>query len=175
MRVKEVMTREVRSCHLSDSMNTAAQIMWEIGCGVVPVLDENEKLVGMITDRDICMAAYASGKPLRDLPVKAATSKEIWSVTQQDSLWAAEALMQTKAVRRLPVVDAGGRLVGILSLHDIAREAVRQRCAIIHQVNDEEVGRTLAMICKPRSSRSVPPAESKKEPAAAPNAAGGNQ
>jgi CBS domain-containing protein len=164
MRVREVMTREVRSCHASDPLSAAAKIMWELPCGAVPVVDEQGKLVGIITDRDICLAAYTRGRPLSDLQVETAMTGEVWTVKQQDSLGAAEALMQEKRVRRLPVVDAERRLVGILSLHDLAEEAVRQRSAITHQVTEEEVGRTLAEICAPRPSKGIRCAEGRGDP-----------
>jgi len=131
--------------------------------------------VGIITDRDVCMAACTSGKSLRELPVEEAMSRELWSVTEHDSLGAAEALMQKKGVRRLPVLDADRRLVGIISLHDLAKEAVRQKSAIVHQVSDEEVGRTLAGICERSSSRGTASAESNQEPTAERPARGGDR
>lgn len=64
-RVRDVMTRQVVSCRESDSLNRAAQSMWDADCGALPVVSGQDKLVGMITDRDICMSAYTRGKPSR--------------------------------------------------------------------------------------------------------------
>ena len=58
MKIKDVMTPNVRTCFMSDSLATAAQLMWDHDCGCVPVLSEDARVVGMLTDRDICMAAY---------------------------------------------------------------------------------------------------------------------
>lgn len=146
MRVKEVMTEDVKSCRVEDSLNVPAQLMWDHDCGCVPVLEGNGKVRAIITDRDICMAAYTQGKPLREIPVASAMSREVWSASPSDSLAAAERLMAEKKVRRLPIVDSEGKLVGIVSLHDVAREAVRQRECIRRQVGDDEVGKTLAGI-----------------------------
>jgi Mg/Co/Ni transporter MgtE len=67
--VRDLMTTAVRSCTTGDNLQRAAQIMWESDCGVVPVVDRDGRLVGMITDRDICMAAYTQGKPLSHIGV----------------------------------------------------------------------------------------------------------
>jgi CBS domain-containing protein len=65
MNVEQVMNRSVKSCRPGDSLNQAAQLMWENRCGAVPVVDAEFKPVGFLTDRDICMAAYTRGKPTR--------------------------------------------------------------------------------------------------------------
>ncbi len=146
MRVKEVMTEGVKSCRVEDFLNVPAQLMWDNDCGCIPVLDGSGRVCGIITDRDICIAAYTQGKTLQEIPVVSAMSREVWSCSPSDSLAAAERLMAEKKVRRLPVIDSEGKLAGIISLHDVAREAVRQRECIRRQVGDDEVGRTLAGI-----------------------------
>jgi CBS domain-containing protein len=155
MKLKNLMAKDVKTCRVWDDLNTAAQIMWDHDCGCVPVLDDMSKLVGMLTDRDICMAAYTQGKPLREMQVKSAMSKTVHTCSLQDTLSVAENLMQAHKVRRLPVLDGQGLLVGIISLHDIAREAVRQRSAMSREVSDDEVGRTLAKICEGQSGKTV--------------------
>jgi CBS domain-containing protein len=162
MRVNQVMTKEVKACRGWDSLNTAAQIMWDRDCGCVPVLDESSKVVAVITDRDVCMAAYTRGKALHEMQVKSAMSERLWSCTPNDTLAIAEKTMQAHRVHRLPVIDGEGRLVGIVSLSDLAREAIRQRSAMGRGVTDDEIGRTLAKICEtcPPSPTSAPaPAE----------------
>src|SRR5690606_28351921 len=64
MQVRELMTRDVQVCGPRDDLNRAAQIMWDHDCGVVPVVDSERRPIGMVTDRDVCMAAYTQGKPL---------------------------------------------------------------------------------------------------------------
>jgi CBS domain-containing protein len=125
MDVKRLMKHEVRTCRPDDSLNTAAQIMWEEACGSVPVLDEESRPIGFLTDRDICMAAYTQGRPLGDLKVESAMARSIVSCGSDDDLAHAMRLMRNNSLRRLPVVDSRGVLVGLLSLDDIACESQR--------------------------------------------------
>jgi CBS domain-containing protein len=121
MKVGELMSRDVRTCAASDSMNDAARIMWERDCGCVPVVDDGKTVVGMITDRDICMAAYTQGRRLTHMTVGSAASQNVVTIGEGESLRRAEELMRSAQVRRLPVVNSEGRLVGLLSMADLAR------------------------------------------------------
>jgi CBS domain-containing protein len=134
MKVEQIMNRNVKSCRPQDSLNKAAQIMWDEPCGAVPVVDDQRKPVGFLTDRDICMAAYTQGKPLEQLRVETAMARRIVSCIGEDDLGSAAGLMREHRTRRLPVIDKGGALVGLLSLDDLACEAAR---ALRGGVNDE--------------------------------------
>ena len=123
MLIEELMTKEIRTCHANDPMNRAAQIMWDLDCGAVPVVGDDGRVVGMITDRDICMAAYTQGKPLAEIPVWVGASRDVFAVQPFDSVHTAEQLMQEKRIRRVPVVDDAGKPSGVVSLADIARRA----------------------------------------------------
>lgn len=125
MDVKRLMKREVRTCRPDDMLNTAAQIMWEEACGSVPVLDAESRPIGFLTDRDICMAAYTQGRPLGELGVESAMARSVVCCGSEDDLAHAVQLMRNNSLRRLPVVDASGVLVGLLSLDDIACESQR--------------------------------------------------
>ncbi len=151
MNVGELMTQDVKACCPEDTLETAARVMWENDCGCVPVVDANRRVVGMLTDRDICMAAYTKGGPLRALQVSSAMSAEVCTCTAEDTLETAEEMLRTRQVRRLPVVDADGRLAGIISLNDIAREAGRERRQRGKKkaVTSDTVAGTLAAICSP--------------------------
>ena len=72
MKVEQLMSRDVKTCQATEMLNRAAQLMWENDCGCVPVVDEDGRAVGMITDRDVCMAAYTQGRLLDALPVASA-------------------------------------------------------------------------------------------------------
>ncbi len=120
MDVKRLMKHEVRTCHRDDMLNTAARIMWEEACGCVPVVDAESRPIGFLTDRDICMAAYTQGRPLGELGVESAMARSIVSCGSEDDLAHAMQLMRNNSLRRLPVVNASGVLVGLLSLDDIA-------------------------------------------------------
>lgn len=121
MRVEEIMTKNVEACRPDDTLNTAADIMWQADCGCVPVVDgQSKRVIGMITDRDICMAAYLSGQPLQALTIEGAMAKTVHSCSPQDPLSVAERMMREGQIRRLPAVDDDGQLMGIISLSDIA-------------------------------------------------------
>jgi hypothetical protein len=89
VKVKDVMTTNVRTCFTSDSLATAAQLMWDHDCGCVPVLNEHGRVVGMLTDRDICMAAFFQGVPIGEIKVSAVMSRRLFDCTSDDDLSAA--------------------------------------------------------------------------------------
>lgn len=149
MKVQELMTRDVATCRPDDTCGTAAKLMWDRDCGTVPVLDGDGRLAGMITDRDICMAAWMQDCSPSALGVSSVMSKNPAVCSASDSVESAERLMRSRQIRRLPVVDAERRLIGILSLADIVR-AARAAGGRVGQVIPEEVTATLADICQPR-------------------------
>lgn len=155
MKVKELMKASVETCRAGDSLARAAQIMWEHDCGAVPVVDDDEKVVGILTDRDACMAAYTQGRPLDQIPVSVAASSIVFAVRPDDALETAEDLMRRMQVRRLPVVDGGGRVKGMLSLGDLAahaHHAGRRANGLSH----DSLARTLAAVSRPRTEGEVP-------------------
>jgi CBS domain-containing protein len=147
MFVRETMTKEVCACNPRDSLNEAARMMWEGDCGAVPVIDDGYTVVGMITDRDICMSAYTQGKTLASIPVSVAMAHQVLFCRPDDTVAQAEEIMRSAKIRRLPVVNELRQLVGILSLNDIAR-AVEQRH--VGEPKPDDVAQTLAAICTPR-------------------------
>ena len=151
MQVRGLMTCEVRTCRPEETLNEAARAMWEGDCGCVPVVDDSGRVVGMLTDRDVCMAAYTQGKPLAAIPVAAAMAKQVVSCHPDDELASAQRSMQKARVRRLPVVNAQDRLTGILSLNDLVRQAFRERGQKARSVSVEEVAVTMAAMCEPRT------------------------
>jgi CBS domain-containing protein len=158
MLVRNLMTQNPRSCHVSDHLDAPARIMWETDCGAVPVVDDSQRVVGIVTDRDICMAAYTRGQPLWSIPVEVAMAREVVTCGSNEDVESAESAMRERRVRRLPVVDTDRRLVGMLSLNDLAREAVHD--GHTGTPRSADVTRTLAAICEPRFQVTVPPAAS---------------
>jgi predicted transcriptional regulator len=151
MKVKDLMATEVKSCATHNTLNTVAQTMWDNDIGCVPVVDNDRRVVGMLTDRDVCMAAYIQGVPLTGSLVTSAMSKQVFSCAFDDDVASAESLMRDKQVRRLPVTDAQGRLAGITSLNDIAREGEREaELKKAREVSDAEIARVVASVCAPR-------------------------
>jgi CBS domain-containing protein len=150
MKIEALMTRDVATCGSEDRLSDAARIMWEHDCGSVPVVADDGRVVAMITDRDVCMAAWTKGCTLHEIPVKEAMSSGVVSCHQADSIESAEELMRLYGVRRLPVVDSDGHLVGLLSLADIAGEARRETGRLWRDVESLGVALTLAGVSRPR-------------------------
>ena len=124
MRVSDVMTRDVSCCSAYDSLSTAARLMWDRDCGSVPVLEpDTGKVIGMITDRDICMATVLQDRAPGAITVREAMSDELHACSPEDTIVHAERTLRDNQIRRVPVLDRNGRLVGILSLADIVRVA----------------------------------------------------
>ena len=119
MRVSEAMTRGVKLCTPGQTIREAARTMAEIDAGAMPV-GENDRLIGMITDRDIAIRAVAQGKG-PDTPVREVMSEHIHYCYEDEELDDVAQNMGDIRVRRLPVVNREKRLVGILSLGDVAR------------------------------------------------------
>jgi CBS domain-containing protein len=152
MRIDQIMNRPVAMCGADDNLHTAARLMWEHDCGALPVTDRQGQLIGVITDRDICMATYSQGKAPQDIAVSSAMAKQAFSCHAADSLESAEKLMSRRQIRRLPVIDGDNRPIGMLSLNDIARHAASSK------KNDHEIVQTMAAICEPhgQSLRAAP-------------------
>lgn len=152
MNVDQLMTRNVKTCAMNDTLEVAARIMWENDCGVVPIVDQDGRAVGMITDRDICMAGFTQGQQYWQIPVSVAASKTLFAIRPTDSLRNAKDIMQARQVRRLAVTDDSGKVLGVLSLNDIARNAGRRA----DDLGLDEVAKTLSAISqRPRPASAV--------------------
>ena len=147
MKVKKLMTADCATCAADSPVAEAAKIMWKSDCGIVPVLEEGN-IVGVVTDRDICMAALMSGLPLGLIRVNEVMTTEVSVCEADDEATAAHATMRESQIRRLPVVDEEGALVGMISLSDLANEAYagRSKAAAKRQ---RDVGRSFASISEP--------------------------
>ena len=121
MKVEQLMTADPATCSPTDHLGAAAVRMWDHDCGILPILDA-DRLVGVLTDRDICMALAMRGSLATDVPVEAVATGNLVACSPKDEVAEALALMGEHQVRRLPVTS-GGRLVGLLSLNDVALAA----------------------------------------------------
>jgi CBS domain-containing protein len=149
MKIEELMTRPVVTCHADDPMSCAAQRMWENDCGALPVVDGEGHTVAVITDRDICMAAWTTGKTLYELPVRAAMSHEVFCCHPQDSAQVLVRTMSEHRVRRVPIVDEDGHPIGIVSINDVTRNTARLRQST-SWAEARDLMQTMAAICEPR-------------------------
>jgi len=146
MKVKDIMTTDVKCCNLDTNLAAAAKVMWEADCGAVPVTNDQGQVLGMITDRDICIAGATRSSREGEIPVRDVISKTLYACRPGDDLRAAMETMQTHQVRRLPVLGQEGHLAGVISLRDIA---VRARTSQAHEIRAEDVLDTLIAITAP--------------------------
>ena len=139
MKVHEVMTSPAHSCTADTSLAAAAIVMRDYNCGALPVLDEQGRPIGILTDRDVCMAVARKNRFPAAISVHEIMTPQPLTCSPDTGLTEVVDLMAEHHVRRLPVVDAEGRLVGIVSLSDVAAVAARKRGAD-HPLLDPLVG-----------------------------------
>lgn len=146
MRIKEIMSHPVVTCPVDSTADAPARLMWEFDCGVIPLVDHEGRLAGIVTDRDLCMAALTQGKALSEIRSSSAMAAHVAVVHPEESVEAVEAVMRANQIRRVPVVDVESRPVGLVSLNDLSRLAAKARKSGV----DRELVDTLAAICQPR-------------------------
>ena len=157
MNVGQLMSRQIRTCRPEDSLNDAARIMWEEDCGCVPVVQDDDRehprLVGIVTDRDVCMAAYTQGRALGAIPVTSVMQRDLATCVATDPVGVALGILRTRQLHRLPVVAGDAELVGLLSLADLARESKREASQLDQPVlTAVAIGDTVAVISETRDA-----------------------
>ena len=123
VRVHEFMTRRITSIHPATSVERAARLMAECDCGALPVLGDNGVLVGIVTDRDIAVRIVARGRDARHAIVADCMTERVFACYANESVPECMRQMARHQVRRMPIVDDRGRLVGIVAQGDLARHA----------------------------------------------------
>ncbi|HEY0592348.1 MAG TPA: CBS domain-containing protein [Thermoanaerobaculia bacterium] len=141
--LSSVMTRNPQCVTESDSLQDVARLMLDCDCGALPVVGENEQLIGMITDRDIVVRVIAEGRDCSQATVRDAMTSQAHSVRESDSLESVFRIMRDNKVRRVPVVDENQRVIGIVAQADLALDTSR----------DREVGKTVEKISEPERPR----------------------
>ena len=127
MKVSELMVTDVVTCKETTALGAVAELMQEHAIGFVPVLScKDGTIVGVVTDRDGFIAAHSQTRSLWEFPVFSAMSTYVASVAPEADVEAAENIMAQFHVHRLPVVSKDGKLVGVVSLTDIARKAAAE-------------------------------------------------
>ena len=142
MKVKDIMTSNVECVWPEDSLQEAALKMKEMGIGPLPVCDRLH-IVGMLTDRDIAIRGVAAGRDPRSTKVRDVMTCEVIRCFEDEEVEEAERLMQSRQVRRILVVNRDERLVGIVSLGDLAAETG----------NPQRVGEVLQDVSEPAMPR----------------------
>jgi CBS domain-containing protein len=146
MEVRRIMTSNVAACRPETNLAAAAGLMWHYDCGVIPVVDGDKKVVGVITDRDICMAVAMNNRFASEIAVREVISGEVFACTPDDEVSQALAIMQRRKVLRLPVVNQDGTLQGILSMNDIVSRAEDGRESMGDGISYAEVVNTRKVI-----------------------------
>jgi CBS-domain-containing membrane protein len=145
MKVKDAMTKEVKTCAPETDLAAAARSMWMRNCGVLPVVLEGKGVVGMITDRDICIAAGCRRRDPATILVSEIMNRQVHSCSPEADIREALQIMQEKRLRRLPVIDSAGNLCGILSMDDVLLKA--QPDARAPEPETQNIYATLKSIC----------------------------
>jgi len=142
MKVREMMTGDVRTCRPETNLAEAVRDMWEGDCGALPIVNDEGRVTGVITDRDICIAVATRGRCADRIAVREVAQGHAYTCLADDDATVALQTMKVHKIRRLPVVDAEGHLRGILSLNDVVTHA--------GAASPNEVVNTLAGICEHR-------------------------
>jgi CBS domain-containing protein len=157
MRVKHVMTKDPTCCLASDRAPRAAAIMRDENVGSVPVIEneQSQRLVGIVTDRDLCMGIVAEARDPNSLAVEACMTVPVVTCTTGDAVQKVTELMRENQIRRIPVVDEAGRLQGIVAMADLVGRG---------ELKTSETHATLEKISAPSKAPSKP--RGKSRPAA---------
>ena len=123
MRVVNIMMGTPYFCRPDSNLGTATKLMWTGNCGFLPVVGNEAKVVGVITDRDICIALGTRGRPSGEVTVGEVMSTEVFSCAPDDDARLALGTMREGQVRRLPVITREGALVGVISMDDVLLRA----------------------------------------------------
>lgn len=143
MKVEEIMTKEPACCTPEDDVEVAAEIMQRLDTGIVPVtedLSQPSKLLGVVTDRDLCLGVIASGKERSSIRVGELMSNRLTVCRPSDTAEQVLARMGRAKVRRLPVVNRAFEIIGMVSLADIVRHKA---------VKDAELCKVMTALCEP--------------------------
>ena len=146
MKVRDLMTTNAVSCRPDTNLAAVGALMWEHDCGLIPVVDDTERVSGVITDRDICIALSTRDKQPSRITAREITTAPAFVCSPDDDIQAALITMSRERLHRLPVVNRDRGLVGILSINDVvshAEKSLGKRPGISY----EDVVQTLQAIC----------------------------
>ena len=155
MKVQDIMTSDVQCCGPDTNLAAAAKMMWDSDCGALPVLNVEGQVMGMITDRDICMAAATKNKPTSDITVWETARGTAYTCRLSDDVRTALDIMKREKIRRLPVVDEDGVLQGIIAMNDFVLLAGEAKGGKAPALSYEDVVRTMKAISAHRALAGV--------------------
>jgi CBS domain-containing protein len=155
MKVTDVMAKPPAYCSPQTNLAAAVEILWRQNCGILPIVDSKEKVVGLVTDRDICVALGTRNRLPSELTVSEVASGKVIACKPDDDLPGALATMAQAKVRRLPVIDAAGRLQGILSIDDVVLRTETGTLKGDSELSFEDIANTLKVLYTPQPLRAV--------------------
>ena len=167
MKVRDVMRKKPRSCEPGNSLAAAAAAMAEVDCGVLPVVGARKKVVGVITDRDICLALARGDRRPSEVTVGEVASGLVYTCHADDDIRSALDTMRQRRVRRLAVVGDAGELFGLLSLDDVVLRARALETANFTGPFYVDIAETMKAI----NQHAVPAVRERRAPPARPRAA----
>lgn len=153
MKVGTMMNPNVEAVQADDDLAKTAMVMWRKDCGFVPVVD-NDRVVGVITDRDICMASATKHEAPEEIKVRDTMASQVWAVRTEDDIESALGMMRERQVHRLPVLDDGQRLAGVIAFSDIVRMATQD--GRVRSIGDHDLVAAYRTIKTPRIGEEVP-------------------
>ena len=152
MKVSSIMNPNVETARADDVLAKTAIVMWRKDCGFVQVVeDHSRRVVGLIADLDICMASATRHEAPEAMSVRDTMASQVWSCRTEDEVDTALETMRANQVHRLPVVDGGERLAGVLSFSDIVRHATQD--GKIRSIGDHDLISAYRTIKAPRIGR----------------------
>lgn len=137
MTVASFMTPNPVCCVATTPLRDVARMMLDSDCGQIPVVDGSQRPIGVVTDRDIAVRVVAEGRNSNEATAADAMSMPVRTVTTDTSLADCVCLMEADQIRRVPVVDANGKLAGIVSIADLALAGKREATAeVVREVSE---------------------------------------
>ena len=146
MKARDVMMGTPYYCQLDTNLGSATELMWTGNCGFLPVMGTNGKIVGAVTDRDICIALGTRNRVAGDITVREVMSDRLFACSPDDDVHIALQMMKEGGVRRLPVIVKNGTLVGVISMDDLLLRAEAAGIGKQPELSTEEVVRTYRAI-----------------------------
>lgn len=150
MKVQDVMMRTPASCGTETDLGSAVEVLWNRNCGFLPVVNAQGKVIGVVTDRDICIALGTRNRLPGEITVGEIISGKVFACRPEDDLRTALTVMGQEKVRRLPVIGSDGRLEGILSMDDIVLHAEAGTPGSPSELSHEDVAVTLKKLYQPQ-------------------------
>ena len=149
MKVQDAMMRTPVHCSPETNLGSAIELLWERNCGILPIVDAKKKVIGIVTDRDLCVALGTRNRLPGEITVGEVANGQVYSRRGQDDIHTALRTMANKRVRRLPVVSQEGVLEGILSMDNIVLHTESSGLGHKAELSDEDVVGTLRQIYGP--------------------------